>query len=71
MGSQPSNGKKDLSLSNPIRKITWYEMALKDAQYQAKDPRRIVQECRTLKKLMELMCIIIDDKTFSFEEATN
>jgi hypothetical protein len=31
-GSQPSDGKRDLSLSSPIKKPSWYEITLMDAQ---------------------------------------
>ena len=71
VGSQPSDEKRELAPSSYVKKPTWYEMTLKDAQEQAKVPRSTVRERRLLKIQMALMCIVIDDELSSIEEAIN
>jgi hypothetical protein len=74
VGSQPSDGKRELAPSNFFRRPTWYEMTLMDAQEQEEAPRSTLRESKPLTKFpnfMALICSIIDFVTSSVQGATD
>jgi hypothetical protein len=73
-GSQPSGGKEELAPSSSVRRPSWYELTLMDAQEHVEAPRSTDRESRPPKKcpyFRALMCSIIDSETSSVQEATD
>jgi hypothetical protein len=72
-GSQPSGGEEELSPSSFVRRPSWYELTLRDAQEQVEAPRSTFRERRPPKKFpnfVALMSSIIDSESSSVQEAT-
>jgi hypothetical protein len=70
VGSQPSDGKRELAFSSSVRRSSWYEMTLMDAQEQEEAPKSTLRESRPLMKFpnfMALICSIIDYVTSSIQ----
>jgi hypothetical protein len=68
VGSQPSNGKRELAPSNSVKRSSWYEMTLMDAQKDEEASRSTLRESRPSTKFpnfMALICSIIDFVTSS------
>jgi hypothetical protein len=73
-GSQPSGGEEELAPSSSVRRPSWYELTLRDAQEKVEAPRSTFRESRPPKKFpnfMVLMSSIIDSKSSSVQEATD
>jgi hypothetical protein len=70
VGSQPSDGKRELAPSSSVKRPSWYEMTLMDAQEQEEAPRSTLRESRPSMKFpnfMALICIVIDSITSSVQ----
>jgi hypothetical protein len=74
VGSQPSDGKRELAPSSSVRRPSWYEMTLMDAQEQEEAPRSTLRESRPSTKFpnfMALICSVIDSVTSSIQGAAD
>jgi hypothetical protein len=72
-GSQPLGGEEELSPSSSVRRPSWYELTLRDAQEKVEAPRSTFRERRPPKKFpnfMVLMSSIIDSESSSVQEET-
>jgi hypothetical protein len=72
--SQPSDGKRELAPSSFVRRPSWYELTLMDAQEQEEAPRSTYRESRPPKKcpyFRALMCSVIDSETSSVQGAAD
>jgi hypothetical protein len=73
-GSQPLGGEDHLPPSSFVRRPSWYELKLRDAQEQVEAPRSTFSERRIPMKfpnLMVLMSSMIDSDSSSVQEETN
>jgi hypothetical protein len=73
VGSQPLEGKRELSPSSYVKRPSWYEMKLMDAK-EKETPRKKIRESRPSIKFPEfvaLMCSIIDYVTSSIRGETD
>jgi hypothetical protein len=73
VGSEPSEGKRELSPSSSVRRPSWYEMTLMDAQEQEAS-RSTLRERRPSMKFsnfMALICSIINLRLPVFREKLN
>jgi hypothetical protein len=71
VGSQPSGGKEELAPSSSVRKPSWYELTLMDAQEQVEAPRSTLRESKPSTKFpnfMALICYVIEEATVQQEQ---
>jgi hypothetical protein len=71
VGSQPSDGKRELAPSSSVRKPSWYEMTLMDAQEQVEAPRSTLRESRPSTKFPNfraLICYVIEEAAVQQEQ---
>jgi hypothetical protein len=73
VGSQPSDGKRELSPSILVKRPSWYEMTLMDAQEQEASRSTLRESIPSMKfpNFVALICSIIDSVTSSIQEATD
>jgi len=74
VGSQPSNGKRDLSPSSSVRRPCWYKMTLMDAQEQDEAPRSTLRKSKPSTKFLNFMapiCSVINSVTPSIQGAAD
>jgi hypothetical protein len=74
VGIQPSDGKRKLAPSNSVKRPSWYEMILGDAQEQVESFRSTFRESRPLDKFPNfrtLMTSMIDSDFSSVREETD
>jgi hypothetical protein len=73
VGSQPSDGKRELAPSSSDKRSSWYEMTLIDVQEQ-EAPRSTLRESRPSTKFsnfMALICSAIDSVTSIIQGAVD
>jgi hypothetical protein len=74
VGSQPLDEKRELAPSSSVKRPSWYEMTLIDAQEQEEAPRSTLRESRPSMKFpnfMALICSVIDSMTSSVQGAAD
>jgi hypothetical protein len=74
VGSQPSDKKRELAPSSFVKRPSWYELTLMDAQEQEEPPRSTLRECRPSTKFPNftaLICSVINSLTSSVKGAAD
>jgi hypothetical protein len=73
VGSKPLEGKRQLAPSNPVRRSSWYEMTLMDAQEQeaSRSTLRERKPSTKVSNFVALICSVINFETSSIQGVTN
>jgi hypothetical protein len=58
VGSQPSDGKREIAPSKFVKRSSWYKMTLMNAQEQEAAPRSTLRESRRSTKFPNFMALI-------------